>query len=35
MKAYIRPERLNNLVEHLKNEKYCCFTVFEGEGVED
>jgi nitrogen regulatory protein P-II 1 len=35
IKAYIRPEKLNNLAEHLKKEKYCCFTVFEGEGVGD
>lgn len=35
IKAFIRPEKLNKLAEHLKKEKFCCFTVFEGEGVGD
>jgi len=33
IKAFIRPEKLNKLADHLKKEKFCCFTVFEGEGV--
>ena len=33
IKAFIRPEKLNVLAENLKKEKFCCFTVFEGEGV--
>lgn len=35
IKAFIRPEKLNRLAKHLKKEKFCCFTVFEGEGVGD
>lgn len=35
IKAFIRPEKLNSVAEHLKKEHYCCFTVFEGEGVGD
>lgn len=35
IKAFIRPERLNTLAESLKKEQFCCFTVFEGEGVGD
>ncbi|HHC78913.1 MAG TPA: P-II family nitrogen regulator [Flavobacteriia bacterium] len=33
IKAFIRPEKLNKLAENLKKEQFCCFTVFEGEGV--
>lgn len=33
IKAFIRPEKLTVLAEHLKKEQFCCFTVFEGEGV--
>ena len=33
IKAFIRPEKLNALAESLKREQFCCFTVFEGEGV--
>ncbi len=33
IKAFIRPEKLNKLAENLKREQFCCFTVFEGEGV--
>lgn len=33
IKAFIRPEKLNILAESLKKEQFCCFTVFEGEGV--
>jgi nitrogen regulatory protein P-II 1 len=33
VKAFIRPGKLTKLAEHLKKEKFCCFTVFEGEGV--
>ena len=35
IKAFIRPEKLNVLAESLKKEQFCCFTVFEGEGVGD
>lgn len=33
IKAFIRPERLIDVAKNLKKEHYCCFTVFEGEGV--
>jgi len=33
IKAFIRPEKLNKVAENLKKNKFCCFTVFEGEGV--
>jgi len=33
IKAFIRPEKLNAVAQNLKKNKYCCFTVFEGEGV--
>ena len=33
--AFIRPEKLNAVAEYLKKEQYCCFTVFQGEGVGD
>tara|TARA_R110001583_G_scaffold136265_1_gene288116 strand:- start:596 stop:925 length:330 start_codon:yes stop_codon:yes gene_type:complete len=35
IKAFIRPKKLNSVAEYLKKEHYCCFTVFEGEGVGD
>jgi nitrogen regulatory protein P-II 1 len=35
IKAFIRPENLKMLAENLKKENFCCFTVFEGEGVGD
>jgi nitrogen regulatory protein P-II 1 len=35
IKAFIRFEKLRKVAESLKKEKYCCFTVFEGEGVGD
>lgn len=35
IKAFIRPEKLNSVAENLKKEQYCCFTVFQGEGVGD
>ena len=35
IKAFIRPEKLNVVAEYLKKEQYCCFTVFQGEGVGD
>lgn len=35
IKAFIRPERLIEVAKTLKKEHYCCFTVFEGEGVGD
>ena len=31
VKAFIRPEKLNKLAEHLKKKKITCFTIFEGE----
>ena len=33
IKAFIRPEKLIEVSKNLKKEHYCCFTVFEGEGV--
>jgi len=33
IKAFIRTEKLNKVAEQLKKNKFCCFTVFEGEGV--
>ena len=33
VKAFIRPEKLTKLAEHLKKENFCCFSIFEGEGV--
>ncbi len=33
IKAFIRTEKLNKVAEQLKINKFCCFTVFEGEGV--
>jgi len=33
IKAFIRPEKLNKVAQNLKENKFCCFTVFEGEGV--
>ena len=35
IKAFIRPEKLNSVAENLKKKHYCCFTVFDGEGVGD
>ncbi|MDX1828843.1 MAG: P-II family nitrogen regulator [Lutibacter sp.] len=35
IKAFIRPEKLNFVAQNLKKEHFCCFTVFEGEGVGD
>ncbi len=33
IKAFIRPEKLNTVTDNLRREQFCCFTVFEGEGV--
>jgi nitrogen regulatory protein P-II 1 len=33
IKAFIRTDKLNRVAEQLKKNKFCCFTVFEGEGV--
>ncbi len=33
IKAFIRQEKLTEVAENLKKERFCCFTVFEGEGV--
>lgn len=35
IKAFIRPEKLSTVTEHLKKIHFCCFTVIEGEGVGD
>ncbi|WP_457616384.1 P-II family nitrogen regulator [Lutibacter sp.] len=35
IKAFIRPEKLIDVAKNLKREQFCCFTVFEGEGVGD
>lgn len=35
IKAFIRKERLNEVAKNLKENQFCCFTVFEGEGVGD
>tara|TARA_R110002124_G_scaffold82675_2_gene217034 strand:- start:782 stop:1108 length:327 start_codon:yes stop_codon:yes gene_type:complete len=35
IKAFIRKEKLNEVAKHLKKDQFCCFTVFEGEGVGD
>ncbi|SNZ01331.1 P-II family nitrogen regulator [Flagellimonas pacifica] len=35
IKAFIRKEKLNAVAKALKEKHYCCFTVFEGEGVGD
>lgn len=35
IKAFIRPKKLIEVAENLKKEKFCCFTVFEGEGMGD
>jgi len=33
IKAFIRPEKLNKVAQNLKENKFGCFSVFEGEGV--
>ncbi|TYP93571.1 nitrogen regulatory protein P-II family [Fodinibius salinus] len=33
VKAYIRPKLLEDVYRALRNEGYCCMTVFEGEGT--
>ena len=33
IKAFVRPERLADIVTHLREKGYCCVTVFEGEGT--
>ena len=33
IKAFVRPERLADIVEHLRKEGFCCLTVFKGEGT--
>ena len=35
IKAFVRKERLNEVAKNLKKNQFCCFTVFEGEGVGD
>jgi len=35
IKAFIREEKLTEVAKHLKKNQFCCFTVFEGEGVGD
>ena len=35
IKAFIRPERLSEVTMNLREENFCCFTVFQGEGVGD
>jgi len=35
IKAFVRKERLNEVAKNLKKDQFCCFTVFEGEGVGD
>jgi nitrogen regulatory protein P-II 1 len=31
--AFVRPDRLADIVEHLREEGFCCMTVFKGEGT--
>ena len=33
IKAFVRPNRLPDIVNHLRQEGICCLTVFEGEGT--
>jgi len=33
IKAFVRPDRLADIVEHLRKEGFCCMTVFKGEGT--
>lgn len=33
IKAFVRPGRLADIVSHLRDEGFCCITVFEGEGT--
>lgn len=33
IKAFVRPERLADIIIHLRDEGFCCVTVFEGEGT--
>jgi nitrogen regulatory protein P-II 1 len=33
IKAFVRPDRLSDIVHHLHKEGFCCLTVFEGEGT--
>ncbi|ADR22069.1 nitrogen regulatory protein P-II [Marivirga tractuosa] len=33
IKAFVRPDRLPDIVNHLREEGVCCLTVFEGEGT--
>jgi nitrogen regulatory protein P-II 1 len=33
VKAFVRPDRLSDIVHHLRQEGVCCLTVFEGEGT--
>lgn len=33
IKAFVRPERLSEIVAQLRKEGFCCLSVFEGEGT--
>lgn len=33
IKAFVRPDRLSDIVNHLREEGICCLTIFEGEGT--
>lgn len=33
IKAFVRPQRLSDIVTHLREEGFCCLTVFQGEGT--
>jgi nitrogen regulatory protein P-II 1 len=33
IKAYVRPDRLSDIVNHLHEVGICCLTIFEGEGT--
>lgn len=35
LKAFVRPSRLTDIVNKLRQEGFCCLTVFEGEGTGD
>ena len=33
IKAFIREKKLGEVAKYLKQDHFCCFTVFKGEGV--
>jgi nitrogen regulatory protein P-II 1 len=35
IKAFIRPNKVNKVAMQLRKQKFCCFTVFEGDGSGD